>query len=826
MSTDYKVLSKRDYKVLSIRLYSQFPIFGSCIRQRSAQALSTNDSPKAVKLLAQVVTSSADRKVIAIALESLRNLVRQDSINALCQIWSETRHKDLTTILKNRKYVSTEPNLRVLSALKVESFDIVTKCGVEVLEPLLLALNDKDSQVASNAANCIIRLENNNTIDEICKRWASSRNSQLEEIVQQGNYIAYEPNGVRVLTALKFNQNQMIVDAGVEILEPLLEALNDKDAEIIDAAKVCISQLKNKQTIDGLCKKWMGNQSSDLQKMILKANYEPSESITKALFYFLLGEWQKYEDLDFDLSLITKAYYSADEEGKKRIADKSKAGGRIEWVKILTNSKQGFNVEKMTDEDWKSFIDILVAQPDRKEIWRFLYNAPPIWSKRLLDTLFNISLNWYKKVEEDIVKRLLTLARAFEDQDFWLLLLAGDNHLKTLTGYKNADFSVAISSDCKLLVSVSGYETIGLWSLPDGNHFKTLSGLASHIDSLAISADSKLLVSGSYDGTIRLWSLPDGNHLKTLTSPTRLVRSLAISTDGQILVSGSGDEDIRLWSLPSGNHLKTLRGHNRCCVRSLAISLDSKLLVSGNDDKTIQLWSLPDGNHLKTFSGGHRTFAISPDSKLLVSDDYDNSIRLWSLPDGNHLKTLTGHTFSVNSLAISPDSKVLVSGSSDNTIRLWSLPEGNHVKTLTGHTDSVYSLAISSDSKLLVSGGQDDTIRLWSLPNGSHMKTLIGHTHTVRSLAISPDSKLLVSGAQDRTNCLWSLPYLDCSISKYTTQEISEIELKSEDSDLEEGIRNASKFTLALIRLRQQFDIDIEEESDDIELSPFDIEIE
>ncbi|AFY74186.1 hypothetical protein Syn7502_02175 [Synechococcus sp. PCC 7502] len=47
----------------------------------------------------------------------------------------------------------------------------------------------------------------------------------------------------------------------------------------------------------------------------------------------------------------------------------------MDWVKILTNAKQGFNVEKMSDDDWKGFVNILVSQPDRKEVWRFLYNA-------------------------------------------------------------------------------------------------------------------------------------------------------------------------------------------------------------------------------------------------------------------------------------------------------------------------------------------------------------------------------------------------------------------------------------------------------------------
>jgi WD40 repeat protein len=775
-----------NYRALSKRLYSQFPIFGSCIRQRSGQALAKDGSPNAVRFLSEAVKDSQDRKVVAIALEYLRNLRSQDSINAFCRVWAETRHKDLTAILKSRRYIASEPNLRVLSALKIEDSDVVSSGGVEILDSLVVALKDKDTEIARIAAKCITKLKNRDAIDELCKRWADSRNSELEQIIRKGNYIALKPIEVRVLTALKFNQYQLILGDGVEILDSLLKANNDKDAEIVKAAKVGVRKLKNKQTIDALCKKWIESESCDLEEIIRQANYEPTESITKALFYFLLGEWQKYEDLDFDQSLLSKAYYSGNKKVKERIADKAKAAGRIEWVKILTNSRQGFNVEEMTDEDWSSFIDILVTQTDRKEIWRFLYNAPAIWSKKLLDKLLNTTFKWYKQGQEETVKRLLALAMAFDYKDFELIRFTDFPNLKILTGHTDWVDSLAISPDGKILASCSRDKTIRLWSLPDGNHLKTLTGRTNWVDSLAISPDGKILVSASYDQTIRLWSLPNGNHLKTLTGHTASISSLAISPCGQILVSASYDQTIRLWSLSGGNYLKTLTGHTDW-VDSLAISPDGQILVYGSYQK-ICLWSLPDGNYLKTLTDHNNyrvsSVAISRDSKLLVSGSSDRTIRLWSLPSGNHLKTLTDHNnYTVSSVAISPDSKLLVSGSGDNTIGLWSLPDGNHLKTFTGHTDSVYSLAISPDGQILVSGGKDNTIRLWSLPH-------------------------------------------QYPIGKFTTQNISEIELKSENSDLEEGVRNAFKFTLALIRLRQQFDIDIEEVSSDIQLSPFDIEIE
>ena len=149
-----------EYSALSNRIYSDFPIFGSCIRQRAAVALSKDKSPHAVRILAEAVVRSGDRKVITIALEALRNLRDRDSVNAFCQVWAESRHKDLTTILKNRRYVSSESKFLVLSALKVGALDKVKKGEIDIVDFLLTALVDRDVEIARAARICIDEIDN------------------------------------------------------------------------------------------------------------------------------------------------------------------------------------------------------------------------------------------------------------------------------------------------------------------------------------------------------------------------------------------------------------------------------------------------------------------------------------------------------------------------------------------------------------------------------------------------------------------------------------------------------------------------------------------
>jgi WD40 repeat protein len=585
-------------------------------------------------------------------------------------------------------------------------------------------------------------------------------------------------------------------------VDTLLAAMNDKDPQIVKSANHSLTHLKDKSIIDSLCKRWIENSSKLLENIIREGGYEPEEASDKALFYFLMDEWQKYEDLDFDQSLLSKAYYGASDSVQKLVADKAKMAGRIEWIKILTNAKQGFDVEKITNNEWSNFTDILVAHPDRKEIWRFLYNAPVIWTKRLLDKLAKASCKWFRQDEENTVETLLTLSRKSKENYFILSPYLLEIPCTNVQEYTQND-----------LINRSTY-------------------------SLAISPDGNILVSGNSDRTMKrqkeiqllsqsLWHLPDGRHLRNLSTDSDLAVSLVISPDGQTLVSGSWDSTIRLWRLPDGNHLKTLQGH-AYSVFSLSITPDGQTLVSGSGDSTIRLWSLPNGNHLKTLKGhtdSVLSLAISPDGCILASGSGDSTISLWSLPNGKHLKTLKGHISSVYSLSITPDGRILISSGHDGTIRLWSLPNGDLLKILKGHTDSVPTLAISSDGFTLISGSADGTICLWSLPDGNHLKTLSGYNF-VNSVVTSPNGNFFAAASCDGMIRLWDGININSPISRLTNQYIKLLESQIKESTIEEDVRNALKFTLALIRLRQQFDIDIEDVSSNVQFSEFDIEID
>ncbi|PZU92351.1 MAG: hypothetical protein DCE90_18385 [Pseudanabaena sp.] len=677
-----------EYQVLSERIYSDFPVFGSCIRQRAAVALSKDKSPYAVRILAEAVVRSSDRKVITIALEALRNL-------------------------------------------------------------------------------------------------------------------------------------------------------------------------RDKKAIDTFCEIWLDKQSQQFKAIIKKCNYVPSDANTRALFYFLMGDWQKYEGLDIDQKLLANAYKSANKEIQDRVTAIARQAGRIELLKILVDSKHGFGFDKITDKNLSTLVDILVANPDRKEIWRFLYNASPVWSKKLLHRIKESSLeNNFPADEKLILTRLFDLNQKFNLEEFKDSIFLYLNQIKSSSFMMPRPIhSLVILSDRETILLATTYEVI-VWNLSKKQQLKRIdisygfehknvtfnpqsqytSGLHFTIYKAEIKTRGKYFGPYNYHYEVEESIYKSSLHSIEPSSSTSsdkfslYLQDKFIDDDRYCLF---GDEPI-YWIDNDATETFNL---------TMAVSPNEKFLAVGGIANSyerkcfkpfVKVWSLSHNIVLNKFPHFNvASLAFSQDSKILASGSKDGSINLINIPYletdeqfQSYRKCFQAHNSCISALAISPDNKILASScKEDRYIRLWSIPDAESLNVITT-SSSTTSLLITPDSKVLVVGMEDADIGLWSI-DGNFLQVLKGHTASITSLAVTPDGKTLISGSKDKTIRLWNLKNPnDFPINELSDKDVAELSLKRKLPTLTEGVRNAIKFTLELIRLRQQFDIDIEDSSNNIASSEFDIEID
>ncbi len=812
---------------LKQKLYSKTLLIGSWQRRKAATELAeiaqTQDA-EAASLLSEAVIKSGDAQVKTIALEALKQIKDQKCIDVICADWASSRHEEITQLLVSANWVASTPSrLRVLTALKVNKFDILSKGGVDIFEALLEVTRDSDSEIAKQAKEGLTKLQNSDAIDALCNRWARDRDNYLGQIIVQKSYVARNPLEVQILTALKSGKTDVIKKANPNVLEPLLQACTDSDVDIAKQAQNTLRDLKNSETQEALCQMVLERENKIAREAAVEAGYSPKEEQQKVLFYFFTEQWDKYEVLDGNQRLLRAIYQKADPMLQDRISLKAKHKGYslAEPVKVERKRQR---LAEMTSKEWEALLQAVENSQQRADILRLAQEAPPCWSMQVL--LRMKKSGWKPRNDERAnYEELLKLAERCEIVN----PAVPANSIATLKGHTDVINSLAVSPDNTILASGSLDNTLRLWKLPSGQELNKLEGHTGAINCLAITPDSKLLISGSADGTLKLWDLPSGLLRKTLSGHTDEVNCLAISPDGKYLASGSLDNGIKLWSLPEGNELKEIKEHAGS-IWSLVFSPDGHVLASGGGlaDHSIKLWTIPEGAAIKTLEGHKglvRCLSFSNNGKYLASGSGDNTIRLWQLSDGRELRVLKGHQGLVHSLILK-DGQSVISGSVDKTIRFWNLADGKAIKKLDKHKDRITTLIPDTDGRTLISASWDGSIRLWSVAHQLEIKILEGHSSWVTCLALSPDGQLLVSGSRDNTLRLWPIKSIllhHLPARQTTVADLAWAEKMMKSPGVSNNEQTDLEFIAALMRWRNK----IENSKDtlkQIEVGEFEIE--
>ena len=169
---------------------------------------------------------------------------------------------------------------------------------------------------------------------------------------------------------------------------------------------------------------------------------------------------------------------------------------------------------------------------------------------------------------------------------------------KNLTN-NTAQFATILSDST--IVTGSNDNDIDIVNIRTGECVKSLVGHKDWVWTVAASSDGKILASGSFDKTIKLWDTSTGECLETLHGHTDRIKSVTISPNDKIVGSGSDDTTVKIWDISTGKCLQTLQGHEGL-IKSVVFNQESTIVVSGSYDGTIKIWDISTGECLKTLS--------------------------------------------------------------------------------------------------------------------------------------------------------------------------------------------------------------------------------
>lgn len=638
-----------------------------------------------------------------------------------------------------------------------------------------------DSTVRGISAEALRRLQKPEAIDAACAVWEETRAEVLTALLRQKQWLATTPLELRVLTALKTGRQNLLAELGPAAIQTAVRACADADVEIATRARAFLGELRPTEQIEAFCDWLIHNEESGLRKLAIEKGYAPHDPSQRALFYFLTGQTERYEALDFDRGLLRAHYEVADDDLRLAIAARVRASGRPELAAVIQGGRERRTLSALNDREWEAIVSVLMENRRLDDLWAVVFDAPPECSAEALGFL---KQNGYRP-EGDAARVMFDrLCRLRPAEGRHLRLYLPVPICRTiLKAHEHGVRTLAFARDGKTLATGSNDTSTLLWELPAGRVKARLAGQAGPVLALAFSPDGKSLVVGRGDHTARLWDVPARKLKGTFQGHTDRVTAAAFSPDGQTVGTGSNDNSVRLWDVASKECRAVLQGHSRG-VMALAFSPDGKMVASGSHDETVILW-----------------YALS----------------------GHRKAALSGHSSSIFTLAFTPDGRTLATGSSDGTVRLWNLADGELRGVLEGHKGTVMTLAFSPDGKKLATGSLDKTVRLWDWATGQSKTTLHGHTDEINALAFSPDGKMLATGSRDSTARIWELASLK-SLVAMTREDLEQVQKWAEVLPNPEEAK-AWHFVAALLRHRFRFDIELSEVAERV-LGEFDIEID
>src|SRR5215470_12090600 len=113
----------------------------------------------------------------------------------------------------------------------------------------------------------------------------------------------------------------LVDDGGCEAINAVLAALATWSGAERDWLLKEIAACASPEGHAAVCEYFFRHGDPDLGAMLLAWAYVPKKAAGQALLCFLTGQWQRYEDLDLDHSLLRAAYEAADPPLRRRLME-------------------------------------------------------------------------------------------------------------------------------------------------------------------------------------------------------------------------------------------------------------------------------------------------------------------------------------------------------------------------------------------------------------------------------------------------------------------------------------------------------------------------
>jgi len=138
---------------------------------------------------------------------------------------------------------------------------------------------------------------------------------------------------------------------------------------------------------EALFRALIANDSPPLRDLAVEIAVAPENLRSRALFFFLTGQWERYEALDFSRRMLRAAYTTEKAPVRRRILDKLRAAGHSEFLTAVIGQDFSRSVATMPSEELELVIAMLRSARDWNRLWELFFKTALSWSGRILAIL-------------------------------------------------------------------------------------------------------------------------------------------------------------------------------------------------------------------------------------------------------------------------------------------------------------------------------------------------------------------------------------------------------------------------------------------------------
>jgi WD40 repeat protein/tetratricopeptide (TPR) repeat protein len=332
------------------------------------------------------------------------------------------------------------------------------------------------------------------------------------------------------------------------------------------------------------------------------------------------------------------------------------------------------------------------------------------------------------------------------------------------------DRVLAISPDCKAVLTGSDENTLRLWELGSGRLIGPPIEHRQEIGFVEFCRNGKAVLIRS-GREARLWDVGNGREIGQLRQLGAGFQLENLSPDGDTVVGWRSGGNLQLWDVDTGRPIG-----QRLPFRAwyglydhVPFSPDGRMALVGGPNETPWLLDAATGLLAGQPVRDPATYAplpaaqFSPDAKSVAIPD-PGGTRVWDVTPSQPVGRPFPRRSFIQSVVFSVEGRMVLIADREPAGRpraqLWDTstgrPIGQPLEPFSDFENALPTLMVASpDTRTVLVLTLDGTARIWDITSGQRIGSPLSHRMPIDAAAFSPDGRSILTGSTDRTAQLW-----------------------------------------------------------------------